>query len=96
MRNQFLHPTSNWYVAGMWVKPSERAQSLSLVWLFVTPWTVPHQAPLFMGFSREEYWSGLLFPLPGDLPDPGIEPSSPVLVGGFFTTEPPETPLKFS
>ena len=44
---------------------------------FVTPWTVAHQAPLSMGFSRQEYWSGLPFPSPGDLPDPGIEPESP-------------------
>ena len=46
-------------------------------WLFVTPWTGAHQAPLFMGFSRQEYWSGLLCPPPGDLPNPGIEPMSP-------------------
>ena len=48
-----------------------------------------------MEFSRQTYWSGLLFPLPGDLPDPGIEPespASPAMAGGFFTTEPPETP----
>ena len=58
---------------------------------FETPWTVAHQAPLFMGFSRQEYWSGLPFPSPGDLPSPGIEPTFPELVGGFFlTTEPPE------
>ena len=49
------------------------------VWLFVTPWTVAHQAPLLMGFSRQEYRSGLPFPSPGDLPDPGIELGSPVL-----------------
>ena len=49
-----------------------------------------------MGFSRQEHQSGLPFPLPGDLPDPGIEPLSPVLVDKFFTTEPPEKPLKFS
>ena len=42
-----------------------------------------------MGFSRQEYWSGLPFPSPGDLPDPGIEPASPALIGGFFTAEPP-------
>ena len=47
------------------------------VWLFATPWTVAHQAPLSMGFSRQEYWSGLLFPSPGDLPNSGIEPTSP-------------------
>ena len=49
----------------------------------------PCQAPLSMGFSRQEYWSGLPFPPPGDLPHPGIEPMSPTLAGGFFTTEPP-------
>ena len=51
---------------------------LSCVWRFATPWTVAHQVPLSMGLSRQEYWSGLLFPPPGDLPDPGIEPTSPV------------------
>ena len=54
-----------------------------------TPWTVACQAPLSMGFSRQEYWSGLPFPSPGDLPDLGIEPGFPPLAGGFFTTEPP-------
>ena len=61
----------------------------SRVRLFVTPWTVARQAPLSMGFSRQEHWSGLLCPLPGDLPDPGIEPTSLkslALAGGFFTT----------
>ena len=56
---------------------------------FVTLWTVAHQAPLSMGFSRQEYWSGLPYLPPGDLPDPGIEPTfleSPALAGGFFTT----------
>ena len=56
-----------------WVK------SLSRVWLFATPWTVAHQAPPSMGFSRQEYWSRLPFPSPGDLPDSGIEPGSPAL-----------------
>ena len=54
-----------------------------------TPWTVACQAPLSMGFSRQEYWSGLPFPSPGDLPDPGIEPlsvRSPALASGFITT----------
>ena len=61
---------------------------LSHVGLFVTPWTVDCQAPLFMEFSRQEFWSGLLFPPPGDLPNPGIEPASlvsPALAGRFFT-----------
>ena len=52
-----------------------------------TPWTVAHQVPLSIGFSRQEYWSGLPFPSPGDLPEPGIEPASPALMGGFFTTD---------
>ena len=56
---------------------------------FATPWTVAHQASLLMGFSRQEYWSGLPFPPPGDLPDPGIKLASPALAGGFFATEPP-------
>ena len=51
----------------------------SHVQLFVTPWTIAHQAPLSMGFSRQEYWSGLPFPPPGGLPNPGIEPRSPAL-----------------
>ena len=56
-----------------------KVKSLSRVRLFATPWTVAHQAPLSMGFSRQEYWSGLPFPSPGDLPDPGIEHRSPIL-----------------
>ena len=68
---------------------------LSCVQLFVTPWTITHQAPLSMGFSRQEYWSGLPFPTPGDLPNPGIELAFPALAGGFFTTEPPEKPYSF-
>ena len=64
-------------------------QLLSHVRLFATPWTIAHQAPLSMGFSRQEYWSRLPFPSPGDLPDPGIKPASPALACGFFTTEPP-------
>ena len=62
---------------------------LSHVQLFVTPWTVAHQAPLSMGFSRQEYWNGLVFPSPGDLPNPGIELAFLVflaLAGGFFPT----------
>ena len=61
----------------------------SHVQLFVTPWTVARQAPLSMGFSRQEYWSGVPRPPPGDPPNPGIEPTSlesPLLTGGFFTT----------
>ena len=59
---------------------------------FATPWTVVHQAPLSIGFPRQEYWSGLPFPSPGDLPDPGIKSLSHALAGRFFTTEPPGKP----
>ena len=65
---------------------------LSHVWFFATPWTVAHQAPLSMGFSRQEYWSRLPFPPPGDLPNPGAEPTSPVspaLQVGSLPTVPP-------
>ena len=61
--------------------------------LFVTPWTVARQAPLSIGFFREEYWSGLPCSPPRDLPNPGIEPESPALAGGFFTTAPPGKPI---
>ena len=61
----------------------------SCVQLFATLRTVARQASLSMGFSRQEYWSGLPFPSPGDLPNQGIESRSPALAGGFFTTEPP-------
>ena len=58
----------------------------SRVRLCATPWTAAYQAPPSLGFSRQEHWSGLPFPSPGDLPDPGIEPMSPALAGRFFTT----------
>ena len=66
-------------------------QSLSCLWLFATPWTIANQASLSMGFPRQESWTGLPCPPPGDLPDPGIKPTSLVspLVGRFFTTVPP-------
>ena len=73
-----------------------RAQSLSCVLRFVTPQTVACHTPLSTGFSRQEYWSGLLFPPPGGLSNPGFEPVSSVfleLAGRFFTTEPPGKPL---
>ena len=68
---------------------------LNSVQLFATPWTTAHQAPLSIKVSRQEYWSGLLFPPPGDPPAPGIKPTSlasPALAGKFFTTEPPGKP----
>ena len=59
---------------------------------FATPWTVAHQPPVSMGFPREDYWSGLPFPSPGDLPEPGIETTSPALQEDSFTTELPGKP----
>ena len=66
---------------------------LSRVQLFATPWTVAHQAPPSMGFSRQEYGSGLPFPSPADLPNPGIEPRSPALQADTLTSEPPGLPI---
>ena len=71
------------------------AQSLSRVRLSVTPWTAAYQAPPSMGFSRQECWSGLPFPSPEDLPDPGTEPGSPALQADALPSEPPGKP-KFS
>ena len=65
-----------------------KVKSLSRVQLFATPWPVARQAPPSMGFSRQEYWSGLPFPPPGDLPDPGIEPKSSTLQAGSLPSEP--------
>ena len=69
--------------------------SLIQLQLFATPWTIALQAPLSMGLSRQEYWSGLPFPPPRDLPNPGIKSTSPALAGGFFTTKPPRKPRSF-
>ena len=69
------------------------AQLLSHVRLFGTPWTVAHWTPLSMKFPRQVHSSGLSRPPPGNLPNPGIEPASPALAGGFFTTEPPGKPV---
>ena len=86
---QLSHPymATRWYIA--------HPQLLSCVRLLVTPWAVAHQVPLSMGFSRQEYWSGLPFPPPGCLPNLGIELTSfvsPALADEFFTTEPPGKP----
>ena len=66
-----------------------KVKSLSYVWLFATPWTVAYEAPPSLGFSRQEYWSGLPFPSPGDIPNPGIEPGSPLLQADTLPSEPP-------
>ena len=70
-----------------------KVKSLSCVRLFATPWTVAYQAPPPMGFSRQEYWSGLPFPSPGDLPNPGIKPGSPALQADALPSEPPGKPF---
>ena len=86
----------NWQVSSLPLKPPGKPLKMLLLLLsrfshvqhFETLWTIAHQAPLSMGFSRQEYWSGLPCPPPGDLPNPGIEPASltsPALAGGFFT-----------
>ena len=87
------HPVSH-----CWVFFSMRVCMLNRVWLFVTPWTVAHQAPLSMGFSRQEHWSGLPCPPPGDLPNSGIEPCLLCLLhwqAGSLPLAPPRKPLLF-
>ena len=74
-------------------KVKVKVNSLSHVRLFATPWTVTYQAPLSMGFSRQECWSGLPFLSLGDLPDPGIEPGSPALQADTLPFEPPGKPI---
>ena len=69
-----------------------KLKSPSSVQRFATPWTVARQAPPSMKFSRQEYWSGLPFPSPGDLPDTGIEPGSPALQADALPSEPPGKP----
>ena len=69
-----------------------KVKLLSRVRLFATPWTVAYQAPPSIGFSRQECWSGLPFPSPEDLPDPGMEPGSPALQADVLLSEPPGKP----
>ena len=83
------YPSLIYYKTTRW-----KCSSLSRVWLFVTPWTVAHQAPLSMRFSRQEYWHGQPFPSPGDLPDPGIKPTSPASQADFLPSEPPGKPTQ--
>ena len=70
-------------------KKRKKVKLLSHVQLFAIPWTIAYQAPPSMGFSRQEYWSGLPFPFPGYFPDPGIEPRSPALQADALPSEPP-------
>ena len=80
-------PITSWQM-----KERKKVKSLSRVQLFATPWTVAYQAPLSLGFSRQEYSSGFPFPSPGDLPNPGIEPGSPTLQADALSSEPPGKP----
>ena len=73
-------------------KVKVKVKLLSPIQLFVTPWTIAYQDPQSMEFSRQEYWSGLPFPSPGDLPDPGIEPRSPALQADALLSEPAAKP----
>ena len=73
---------------------TEEVKSLSCVRLFATLWPVAYQAPPSVGFSRQEYWSRLLFPSSGDLPNPGIEPRSPTLLAEALPSEPPGKPVQ--
>ena len=89
-----LHVGKPWHMASFWLRRAEFAlwvekERVSRVWLFVTPWTVACWAPTFMGFPRQEYWSGLLFLSPRDLPKPGIVPGSPALQTDALPSEPP-------
>ena len=77
------------------MKVKVKVKLLSCVRLFATLWTVAHQAPPPMGFSKEEYWSGLPFPSPWDLPNPGIKPRSPTLQADTLTSEPPGKPINY-
>ena len=74
------------------LKVKVNVKALSRVRLLATPWIVAHQAPPSMAFSRQEYWSGLPFPSPGDLPDPGIKPGSPALPPDSLPSEPQGSP----
>ena len=81
------------YISIITLNVKVKVKSLSRVQLFATLWTIVYQASPSMGFSRQEYWSGLPFPSPGDLPDPRVEPRSPTLEAGALTSEPPEVGL---
>ena len=84
----------NTFIIRLYVSSSNKfiVKSLSRVQLFATPWTVAYQPPPSMGFSRQECWSGLPFPSPGDLLNPGIEPGSPALQADTLPSEPPGKP----
>ena len=85
-------PPVAWAVLTSFMAEKVKVKSLSHVRLFATLWIVAHKAPPSMGFSKQEYWSGLPHPSPGDLSNPGIEPRSPSLQADALTSEPPGRP----
>ena len=91
-----LYPLSDFNSFDSEISINVKVKSLSRVRLFATPWTIAYQAPQSMGFSRQECWSGLPFPSPGYLPDPGIEPASPALQADALPSEPPGKILIYS
>ena len=86
------HPVLGIIEVNVSIQVKVKVKSLSRVPLFAVPWTVAHQASPFMGFSRQEYWSGLPFPSPVDLPDPGIKHGFPALQADALPSEPPVKP----
>ena len=86
-RDILINCVLNWCITEMTELVELKWGSFSPVWFFAIPWTVARQAPLSMGFSRKEHWSGLSFPSPGDLPDLGIEPGSPALQADSLPSE---------
>ena len=92
-KHRTLMSQYRYHAASAYIPLKVKVKSLSCVRLFATAWTVAYQAPLPMEFSRQEYWSGLPFPSPGDLPDPGIELCSPTLQVDTLPSEPPGKPL---
>ena len=85
---EHLHTSSHRIITATFWRVKVKVKSLSRVRLFVTPWTVAHQAPPSMEFSRQDYWSGLPFPSPADLPNPGIKPGSPAWQADALLSEP--------
>ena len=82
----------DWATELNWTRFFKEVLVTQCVILFATPWTVAHQAPLSLGFSRQEYWSGMSFPFPADFPNPGIEPESPALQANSLPSKLPGKP----
>ena len=92
MHTHYIYIYIHTHTVFLYIHMKVKVKSLSPVQLFATPWTIAYQAPPSMGFSGQEYWSGLPFPSPGDLPNSGIEPGSPAFQADALTSEPPGKP----